>query len=227
VVTVLQGGLWVLLEHILDLLGPVNDSSLEVVGLVLAGGLIRLRVTWRHGQVSASLNLTNSHDSVSQEDLELVDKIFGNKIGPANLVERIAKHRHVHLGTHLVQILQDRLADLHEDDLLLHGRNVKFVLLLLVVVRASNNKQDLSLDLLLVRYFSGELESLRADRDSEKELSVGDKFLQSRFVIIVLLDLVNCIIFNLTHVKIDERVLNKVFVLFKLRGLFKHQRHRL
>jgi len=223
VVTVLQRGLRVLLEHILDLLGPVNDSSLEVMGFVLAGGLFRLRVAWRHGKVSATLNLSNSHDRVSQEDLKLIDEILGNKIRPANLVERVVEDRHVHLGAHLVQVLQNRLVDLHEDHLLFHGLDAKFLLIFLVVVRASHNKQDLSLDVLLVRYFSGELNALRADRDGKEELSAGDKFLQGRLIIIVLLNLFNGIILNLTHVKIDERVFNEVFVLSELRGLFNHQ----
>jgi hypothetical protein len=39
VVSVLQGALWVLLEDVLDLLGPVNDGSFKKLSFVLARGL--------------------------------------------------------------------------------------------------------------------------------------------------------------------------------------------
>ena len=125
VLSVLECALWVSLEHLLDLLAPVDDGSLEQLGLVLAGGLLAGGdIIGREREKGSALHLTDGDVGVGEEPVELVHEILGDKVGPAHHVKRVAEDWHEHLVTDEMEILQDLLVQLHKNDLLVdvvHG----------------------------------------------------------------------------------------------------------
>ena len=77
-----------------------------------------------------------------QERVELVHKIFGDKIGPTNHVEWIGKDWTVDFVTDSVKVLQDLLVDLHEDDLLVNGLQADVNLIIFVLWWSGPNGEN-------------------------------------------------------------------------------------
>jgi len=92
VLTALEGALGILLEHVLDLLGPVSNGLLEETTLVLARRLLRGGdIVRREWQLRAALDLTNGDVGVGQEDMELVHEILGNELRHVHDIEGVAE----------------------------------------------------------------------------------------------------------------------------------------
>ena len=88
-----KGLLRVLAKLSLDLSCPVADGVLEDGGLVFGGGLLRLGdISGRQRQVCLAVDETHSDLSVGQELMELLHQVLADQVGPANLIERVAKN---------------------------------------------------------------------------------------------------------------------------------------
>ena len=143
VVSFLQGVLWVLLQHILDLLGPVVDSVLQKCGLILAGCFLTGGdiVGWQRQKCSA-FDLTDGDVGVGQEDVESIHQILGHKVGPSNHVKWVSENWHVDSATHSVDIGKDFLGDFHEHDLLGNVGIIKFSSTLNLFLGSGSDDQD-------------------------------------------------------------------------------------
>ena len=95
---VLESILGVLLEHVLDLLLPMDDRSFQDVRFVLRRSALRGgHVARGKGQKGAALDLANGDVGVSQELVEFVHQVLGDEVRPANLVHGVAEHGKEHL----------------------------------------------------------------------------------------------------------------------------------
>ena len=93
VVSRLQGGLRVLLQHVLDLAGPgddgaLKDVSLVLVALVVISGDVRC---WQREE-SSSLHLPDCDVNLAQEEVEFIHEVLRNKVAPSNLILGVAKN---------------------------------------------------------------------------------------------------------------------------------------
>ena len=170
VLAALEGALRILLQHILDLLGPVGNGLLEETTLVLARRFLRGGdIVRREWQLRAALDLTNGDVGVSQEDMELVHEILGNELRHVHDVEGVSEDREVDLVTEQVEVLERLLVELHEDDFALNIVLVNVHLLALSGLADTETKEDLLLDLLGSWRLKLELEGLSASGDCEEE----------------------------------------------------------
>jgi hypothetical protein len=72
--------------------------TFENVSLILGRGLLRgCDITGRKREEGASLYLAEGHIGVSHEVVELVHKVLGDQVGPANLIQRVTENWHEHL----------------------------------------------------------------------------------------------------------------------------------
>jgi hypothetical protein len=168
VLVVLESVLGVLLEHVLDLLLPVDDGSFQDVSLVLGRGALRRgHVAGGKGQQGAALDLANGDVGVSQELVELVHQVLADKVRPANLVHGVAEHGKEHLKAGVVEVLEDGAVELHEDDLILNASGeARFFGL-----RAGfNDQKSLALDFYGCGRIQQEFDVLTTGRVHEKEL---------------------------------------------------------
>lgn len=172
-VAVLERALWVLLEHILDLSGPVDDGALEELGFVLTRGLLAgSYIIWRLGQHGTSLDLTDGDIGVGQEDVELVHQVLGDEVGPSHHVEWVAEDGQVDLVTEQEEIVENRLVELHEDHLLIDvvwGDDDWLANILLGWRSGSEDKKAFLGHQLLVWGLQREDDVVRAGWSSEKE----------------------------------------------------------
>lgn len=88
-----EGGLGVLAQLSLDLLGPVADCGLQNGGLVLGRGLLGLgHVGRRQGQAGSTLNEAKGDLGEGKELVEVVDQVLPDEVRPADLVLGVAEH---------------------------------------------------------------------------------------------------------------------------------------
>lgn len=107
--------------------------------------------------MGSAINVTNGNVSVSQEDVELVHEIFGNKLGHVHDVQGVAKNWQVNVMTDEVKVCENISAELHEDDF---GADVVFINDdILTFLGASDTKAQQSLLLDGVRGWRTGLES--------------------------------------------------------------------
>lgn len=182
--TAFEGALRILLQHVLDLLGPMGNGLLEETTLVLARRLLRRGdIVRRQRQLRAALDLTNGDVGVRQEDVELVHEILGNELRHVHDVERIAKNRQIDLVTEQVEVLENLLVELHEDELIFHIVLINVHFFALGGLTHTETQEDLFLDLVGRWRLKLELEGLSTDGDREEVQAVtnGLEELSERF----------------------------------------------
>jgi len=115
VISVLQDLLWFQFEDVFDVFGPVDDWAFEDVGFIFVWGGVRGGELgwwkWKHG---SSFDETHKDVGLGGVVVEFFHEVFGDEIGPANLVIRILHqwwHDIVKIGIKMFQNIFGYLKD--------------------------------------------------------------------------------------------------------------------
>jgi hypothetical protein len=211
----LESVLWVLLQDMLDLSAPLDDSVFQDEGLVLRRGLLGGgHITWGQGEDGAAFDETDGDHGVGKEAVELVHEVLGHEVTPADLVEGITQDGHEDSLADREKILKNGLVQLHKDDVL--GDPIgEWVLSGVRIGHRLDNKEGLlPLSLLIqVRWVNADRHVLRTELLDEDEWLSAFEYFKSGLVIIVLEDLNDTVVLALLHGEVSDRVLDNILLI--------------
>lgn len=205
--TALERVLGVLLEDVLDLLLPVNNGGFKSVSLIFGRAAVRLsHIGGRERQESLTLNLTHSDVGVGEEAVELLHEVLGDKFAQVNLVEWVVEDGKEHFLACCVEVFKNWFVQLHENDL------VGNIFRKWTGLGASlHNDERLLRDGLLLWRINGECQEFSFG-DAEQPCTTSTDVVERRSVVIVVKDLRDGLILDLTEAKVDETVLDYVLL---------------